>query len=99
MNQPHHSPLLAPLLAERILLLDGAMGTMIQAERLSEAQFRGERFRHWSKEVRGNTDLVAAPQPQIGPSIHERYLEGGAGIISTNTFNATSVSLADYGMQ
>jgi 5-methyltetrahydrofolate--homocysteine methyltransferase len=99
MNQPSHSALLAPLLAERILLLDGAMGTMIQAERLSEAQFRGERFRDWPKELRGNNDLLVLTQPQIVRSIHERYLEAGADIISTNTFNATSVSLADYGMQ
>ena len=99
MNQPQHSALLAPLLAERILLLDGAMGTMIQAERLSEAQFRGERFRDWPKELRGNNDLLVLTQPQIVRSIHERYLEAGADLISTNTFNATSVSLADYGMQ
>jgi 5-methyltetrahydrofolate--homocysteine methyltransferase len=99
MNQPQHSALLAPLLAERILLLDGAMGTMIQAERLSEAQFRGERFRDWPKELRGNNDLLVLTQPQIVRGIHEQYLEAGADLISTNTFNATSVSLADYGMQ
>src|SRR6185436_10495509 len=99
MNQSSHAALLAPLLAERILLLDGAMGTMIQAERLSEAQFRGERFRDWPKELRGNNDLLVLTQPQIVRRIHAGYLEAGADIISTNTFNATAVSLADYGMQ
>jgi 5-methyltetrahydrofolate--homocysteine methyltransferase len=99
MSQSSHSALLAPLLAERILLLDGAMGTMIQAERLSEAQFRGERFRDWPKELRGNNDLLVLTQPQIVRRIHAGYLEAGADIISTNTFNATAVSLADYGMQ
>ncbi|HEV8097132.1 MAG TPA: homocysteine S-methyltransferase family protein, partial [Burkholderiales bacterium] len=99
MNQPQHAALLASLLAERILLLDGAMGTMIQAERLSEAQFRGKRFRDWPKELRGNNDLLVLTQPQIVRRIHEGYLEAGADLISTNTFNATAVSLADYGMQ
>ena len=99
MNQPVQSALLAPLLAERILVLDGAMGTMIQSERLSEAQFRGERFRDWPKELRGNNDLLVLTQPKILGGIHARYLEAGADLITTNTFNATSVSLADYGMQ
>ena len=99
MSQSSHPSLLAPLLAERILLLDGAMGTMIQAERLGEAEFRGERFRDWPRELRGNNDLLVLTQPQIVRRIHAGYLEAGADIISTNTFNATSVSLADYGMQ
>jgi len=99
MHPPPHSALLAPLLAERILMLDGAMGTMIQAERLSEEQFRGERFRDWPKELRGNNDLLVLTQPQVVRRIHSGYLEAGADIITTNTFNATSVSLADYGMQ
>ena len=99
MKTPSHSALLAPLLRERILLLDGAMGTMIQAERLGEAEFRGERFRDWPKELRGNNDLLVLTQPQIVRRIHTGYLEAGADIISTNTFNATSISLADYGMQ
>jgi len=99
MSQSPHAALLAPLLAERILLLDGAMGTMIQAERLGEAEFRGERFRDWPKELRGNNDLLVLTQPQIVRRIHTGYLEAGADVISTNTFNATSVSLADYGMQ
>jgi S-methylmethionine-dependent homocysteine/selenocysteine methylase len=77
MNQSSHAALLAPLLAERILLLDGAMGTMIQAERLGEAEFRGERFRDWPKELRGNNDLLVLTQPQIVRRIHAGYLEAG----------------------
>jgi 5-methyltetrahydrofolate--homocysteine methyltransferase len=99
MNLPARSALIAPLLAERILILDGAMGTMIQSERLSEAQFRGERFRDWPSDLRGNNDLLVLTQPLVVRGIHARYLEAGADLISTNTFNATAVSLADYGMQ
>jgi len=80
-------------------MLDGAMGTMIQAERLSEAQFRGDRFRDWPKELRGNNDLLVLTQPEIVRRIHTGYLEAGADIITTNTFNATAVSLADYGLE
>ena len=99
MNLPAHAAKLAALLAERILVLDGAMGTMIQGERLSEAQFRGSRFRDWPNELRGNNDLLVLTLPAIVRQIHARYLEAGADVISTNTFNATAVSLADYGMQ
>ena len=99
MNLPAHSALIGSLLTERILVLDGAMGTMIQSERLSEAQFRGERFRDWPSDLRGNNDLLVLTQPQVVRGIHARYLEAGADLISTNTFNATAVSLADYGMQ
>ena len=90
---------LQSLLAERILVLDGAMGTMIQRERLSEEQFRGERFRHWGRELRGNNDLLALTQPALVRRIHADYLEAGADIIETNTFNSTAVSLADYGLE
>jgi 5-methyltetrahydrofolate--homocysteine methyltransferase len=87
------------LLDERVVMLDGAMGTMIQRHRLSEAQFRGERFKEWRSDLRGNNDLLSLTQPQIIESIHRAYLEAGADVISTNTFNSTSVSQADYGMQ
>ena len=90
---------LQALLAERILVLDGAMGTMIQRERLDEAQFRGERFRDWPHDLRGNNDLLALTQPDLIRRIHAQYLEAGADIIETNTFNSTAVSMADYGMQ
>ncbi|MCX7961371.1 MAG: methionine synthase [Burkholderiales bacterium] len=86
------------LLAERILVLDGAMGTMIQRERLEEAQYRGARFRDWPRELRGAHDLLTLTQPQLVRRIHEQYLAAGADIIETNTFNANAVSLADYGL-
>jgi len=87
------------LLAERILVLDGAMGTMIQRERLDEAQFRGERFRDWPSDLRGNNDLLTLTRPGLIRRIHDDYLGAGADIISCNTFNSTAISLADYGMQ
>ena len=90
---------LAALMGERILVLDGAMGTMIQRERLDEAQFRGERFRDWPRDLKGNNDLLALTQPELIRRIHAQYLEAGADIIETNTFNSTAVSMADYGME
>jgi 5-methyltetrahydrofolate--homocysteine methyltransferase len=96
---PAHSPDLEALLERRILLLDGAMGTMIQRARLTEEDYRGERFRDWQREVRGNNDLLTLSQPDLVRDIHAQYLEAGADIIETNTFNSTSVALADYGMQ
>ena len=86
-------------MAERIVLLDGAMGTMIQRARLAEEDYRGERFRNWPKELRGNNDLLCLTQPQLVRDIHAQYLDAGADIIETNTFNSTSVELADYGME
>src|SRR4030088_349802 len=91
--------LLQQLLAQRILLLDGAMGTMIQRARLAEEDHRGARFREWAKELRGNNDLLRLTQPQLIRDIHSQYLQAGADIIETNTFSSTSVALADYGMQ
>ena len=86
-------------LARRILVLDGAMGTMIQRERLSEEQYRGERFKDFPHELKGNNDLLSLTQPQLIRRIHSQYLEAGADIIETNTFNSTSVSMADYHME
>ncbi len=77
------------LLRERIVLLDGAMGTMIQAHKLDEAGFRGERFKDWPQDLKGNNDLLSLTQPQIVQAIHRQYLEAGADIIETNTFNST----------
>jgi 5-methyltetrahydrofolate--homocysteine methyltransferase len=91
--------LLDHLLAQRILLLDGAMGTMIQRARLAEEDYRGTRFRDWQRELRGNNDLLSLTQPRLVRDIHWQYLEAGADILETNTFNSTSVALADYGMQ
>jgi 5-methyltetrahydrofolate--homocysteine methyltransferase len=87
------------LLAERLVLLDGAMGTMIQRHALTEKHFRGERFAAWRRDVRGNNDLLTITQPQIISAIHREYLLAGADVISTNTFNSTAVSQADYGME
>ncbi|MBP9636667.1 MAG: homocysteine S-methyltransferase family protein, partial [Nitrospira sp.] len=86
------------LLRERILILDGAMGTMIQRNKLDEAAFRGERFRNWTKDLKGHNELLTATRRDVIEAIHRQYLEAGADIIETNTFNSQSVSLADYGM-
>ncbi len=83
----------------RVLVLDGAMGTMIQNHKLSEEDFRGTRFADWPENVKGNNDLLSLTQPEIIQSIHEAYLEAGADIIETNTFNANQISLADYQME
>jgi len=90
---------LEQLLGERILFLDGAMGTMIQRHKLEEADYRGERFADWPSDLKGNNDLLAITQPQIIADIHRQYLEAGADILETNTFNATRVAMADYGME
>src|SRR6202051_3115018 len=87
------------LLPERLVILDGAMGTMIQRHALSEAQFRGERFADWRSDLRGNNDLLSITQPAVIAGIHREYLLAGADVISTNTFNSNAVSQADYGMQ
>ncbi|UCC55096.1 MAG: homocysteine S-methyltransferase family protein, partial [Gammaproteobacteria bacterium] len=87
------------LLDERILFLDGAMGTMIQRHKLEEADYRGERFADWTTDLKGNNDLLVLTQPHIIRDIHAQYLEAGADIIETNTFNATRVAMADYGME
>ena len=91
---------LGKLLRERIVILDGAMGTMIQQRKLSEADFRGERFRDWKgKDLKGNNDLLNITQPDVIEDIHRQYLEAGADIIETNTFNSQAISLADYGLE
>jgi 5-methyltetrahydrofolate--homocysteine methyltransferase len=99
MSHAENAAKLEDLLEERILLLDGAMGTMIQRERLTEAQFRGERFRDWPRDLRGNNDLLTLTRPELIRGIHRQYLEAGSDVIETNTFNSTAVSLADYGME
>jgi len=87
------------LLEQRILLLDGAMGTMIQRARLAEEDYRGARFKAWPRDLRGNNDLLSLTQPRLIRDIHRQYLDAGADIVETNTFNSTSIALADYGMQ
>ena len=86
-------------LKERIIVLDGAMGTMIQNQKLDEAAFRGDRFKEYDREVQGNNDLLNLTQPALLRNIHAEYLDAGADIIETNTFNSTRLSQADYGME
>ena len=87
------------ILKERILIIDGAMGTMIQQHKLEEADYRGERFANWHKDVKGNNDLLSITQPGIITAIHKLYLDAGADIIETNTFSSTTIAQADYDMQ
>ena len=91
--------ILRRLLAQRILLLDGAMGTMIQRHKLGEAQYRGERFKDHGVDVRGDNDLLVLTKPEVISGIHEAYLAAGCDIIETNTFNANSVAQADYKLE
>lgn len=86
-------------LEKRILIIDGAMGTMIQRHKLSEMDYRGDRFKDWPSDLKGNNDLLVLTQPRIIIGIHKEYLEAGADIIETDTFNAQRISLADYDMQ
>jgi len=90
---------LQALMAERILMMDGAYGTMIQRYKLDEAAYRGTRFADWPSDLKGNNDLLSLTQPALIREIHEQYLEAGADIIETNTFSATTIAMADYGMQ
>ncbi|WP_435768746.1 methionine synthase [Nocardioides sp. SYSU DS0651] len=97
--QPDATEELTALLRERIVILDGAMGTAIQRDRPDEAGYRGERFADWPSELQGNNDLLSITQPGIIAGIHREYLEAGADVIETNTFNSNAISLADYGME
>ncbi|MEZ9175921.1 methionine synthase [Vibrio kanaloae] len=87
------------LLKQRILLIDGGMGTMIQDYKLEEHDYRGERFAEWHSDLKGNNDLLVLTQPNLIKDIHEKYLEAGADILETNTFNATTIAMADYDME
>ncbi|MES2123572.1 MAG: methionine synthase [Gemmatimonadota bacterium] len=87
------------LLTERILLLDGAMGTMLQREQLVEADYRGEQFRDWPRDLRGNHDLLCLTRPEVVLGIHAAYLEAGADIVETNSFNSTTISQSEYGTE
>ena len=86
-------------LKKRILVIDGAMGTMIQRHKLTEADYRGTRFADWHSDLKGNNDLLCITQPAIVTGIHLQYLEAGADIVETNTFSSTSIAMADYDMQ
>ncbi len=93
-----HAELLS-IAAKRLLILDGAMGTMIQRHGLAEADYRGARFADWTRDLRGNNDLLTLTRPEVIREIHSQYLAAGADILETNTFNANSLSMADYGME
>ena len=97
--RPDATEELTALLRERILVIDGAMGTAIQRDRPSEAGYRGDRFADWPSDLQGNNDLLTLTQPDIIATIHREYLDAGADIIETNTFNSNAVSLSDYGME
>ena len=86
-------------LGERIVMMDGAMGTMIQRHKLQEKDFRGELYANHPSDLKGNNDLLCLTRPDVIGAIHRAYLEAGAGIIETNTFNSTSISQADYGLE
>ena len=95
-NHTQRTELFKQRLAERILFLDGAMGTMIQSYKLSEKDYRGERFANWPTDLKGNNDLLSLTQPDIIKAIHRAYLDAGSDIIETNTFNSTRIAMADY---
>ncbi|MDK9724180.1 MAG: methionine synthase [Sterolibacteriaceae bacterium MAG5] len=97
--QSDRSNELRDLLAQRILILDGAMGTMVQRHQLGEADYRGERFRDHGKDLKGNNDILLLTRPDVIGGIHEAYLAAGADILETNTFNATRISQAEYGLE
>lgn len=99
INKMKNSEQLYKALAERILVLDGAMGTMIQKYRLEEEDYRGERFKDWPSPLKGNNDLLSLTRPDIIEAIHSEYLEAGADIIETNTFSGTTIAMADYHME
>lgn len=99
MNAPLRYSVFDRALEKRILVLDGAMGTMIQSYQLGEAEYRGTRFADWHRDLKGNNDLLCLTRPQVISDIHTAYLDAGADIIQTNTFNANRISLADYGME
>ena len=90
---------LQQVLRQRILVIDGAMGTMVQSYGLSEADYRGERFADWQQPLRGNHDVLSLTQPQIIAEIHQKFMEAGADIIETDTFTSTHSSQADYGTE
>ena len=99
MSNRNIRTLLDDIASKRIMVIDGAMGTMIQRHKLDEAGYRGERFKDWHRDLKGNNDLLILTQPAIISEIHEAYLAAGADLIETNTFNAQRISMADYGLE
>ena len=99
MSISDRSALIKAQLEKHILLIDGGMGTMIQDHKFEEADFRGERFKDWKSDLKGNNDLLVLTQPEVIANIHREYLDAGADILETNTFNATTIAMADYAME
>jgi len=99
INRQQRITALFESLQQRIVLLDGAMGTMIQSYELSEDEYRGDRFADWSRDLRGNNDLLSLTRPQVIRDIHRQFLDAGADILETNTFNSNAPSMGDYGME
>ena len=99
MNRKERVAALLDMLEARIVLLDGAMGTMIQSYGLTEDEYRGTRFAAWERDLKGNNDLLSITRPDVIRDIHDRFLAAGADIIETNTFNSNAPSMADYGME
>ena len=99
MNASDRQRLLEQVAAQRILVLDGAMGTMLQRRKLQEADYRGERFASHPRDLRGNHDVLVLTRPDVVEDVHEQYFEAGADIVETNTFNGTAIAQADYGME
>src|SRR3954451_19026156 len=98
-DSDHTRRRLRELLAERIVVLDGAWGVLLQGRGMSEAEFRGDRFREHPRDLQGDPDLLNLTQPQIVSEVHHAYLKAGADITTTNTFTATSIGQGDYGLQ
>src|SRR4051812_38715065 len=98
-RQPNREAELRKLLQERIVIIDGAMGTTVQQYNLDEAAYRGGRFTDWKKDLKGNHDLLNITRPDVIEEVHRKYLEAGADIIETNTFSSQAISLADYQME
>ena len=98
-SQQERAHALRKLFRERIVVIDGAMGTMIQKHKLSEADYRGQRFADWKQDLKGCNDLLVITRPEVIAGIHQEFIAAGADVISTNTFNATTIAMADYGME
>src|SRR5688572_26140206 len=98
-NETKLKTVLEDLLSRRILVLDGAMATMIQRHKLTEADFRGRRFAAHARDLKGDNDLLVLTRPDVIAEIHDQYLAAGSDILETNTFNATSTAQADYGLE
>src|SRR5262249_15223791 len=98
-NQSEVEVALRSLLSQRILMIDGAMGTQLQGYKLTEEDFRGDRFREHPRQLKGNNDLLVLTRPDVVRAVHEAYFEAGADIVETNTFAATSIAQADYGLE